>query len=148
MMGICKEEGHGTSIDLAAAAAWYEKAAVQDYAFAQLNLGVLLYNGGGGVSRDVLKAYYWLKKAADKGNEKARFNLSVMADDARKGAWPDSVYQAIEAQSAVPNNPWIGLGIPSASQRRDTLIYQRKPITTLGRPTGGYTTTIQRRPGR
>ncbi|MFM8330339.1 MAG: hypothetical protein ACKN9T_01485, partial [Candidatus Methylumidiphilus sp.] len=53
---------------------WYFKAAAQDYADAQFNLGVM-YEKSLGVPRDTIQAIAWYRKAAARGNEKARKHL-------------------------------------------------------------------------
>jgi TPR repeat protein len=50
---------------------WYNNAAVQGDAYAQLNIG-LLYEYGRGVKQDYSQARAWYQKAADQGNERAK----------------------------------------------------------------------------
>ena len=52
-------------------------AAVQGDALAQLNLGILCFNGRG-VPQDYTEAAKWHHKAADQGNAQAQLNLGVM----------------------------------------------------------------------
>ena len=54
------------------------KAAEQGYASAQLNLGVLYYNGQGGRQDDKL-AYAWFDVAAAQGDETAKQHRGVAA---------------------------------------------------------------------
>lgn len=63
--------------DPAAAAGWFYRAAVQGYAEAQFNLG-LMYANGEGVAKDEAKAVEWFRKAAEQGNVDAQNNLGVM----------------------------------------------------------------------
>jgi hypothetical protein len=60
------EEGRGSSIDLAGAAELYRAAAVQNYAPAQNNLGIL-YAEGRGVPASFVDAYTWLALAVENG---------------------------------------------------------------------------------
>ncbi|XOC34472.1 sel1 repeat family protein [Haemophilus influenzae] len=69
-------DGKGVKQDYAEAIKWYQKAAEQDYAKAQFNLGTMYHNGEG-VKRDLSKAKEWLRKACDKGNKKACDTLKM-----------------------------------------------------------------------
>lgn len=53
-----------------------KKAAEQDLADAQYNLGVC-YKKGHGVNQDFKEAIYWYRKAAEQGNTDAQYNLGV-----------------------------------------------------------------------
>ena len=63
--------------DPAAAAGWFYRSAIQGYADAQFNLG-LMYANGEGVAKDEAKAAEWFRKAAEQGNVDAQNNLGVM----------------------------------------------------------------------
>jgi len=69
--------GDGVEPDMAMAAKWYEKAAMQASTGAQNNLG-LLYERGDGVPQDYVKAFYWLLRAAEMGNSDAEYNLAEL----------------------------------------------------------------------
>ena len=61
------------------AAYWFEKAAEQGLAEAQLNLGHIYYNYNDiGVSSDWEKALYWYEKAALQGNAKAQTQTGII----------------------------------------------------------------------
>ena len=68
----CEESG-----DYQQALEWYAKAAVQDFAPAQVNLGAL-YAEGQGVQQNFQEAMKWYQKAADQGYAPAQFNLGIM----------------------------------------------------------------------
>ena len=53
---------------------WYRKAADQNYAPAQSNLG-FCYDNGRGVAQDYVEAVKWYRKAAEQGHTEAQFNL-------------------------------------------------------------------------
>src|SRR6266571_2085887 len=53
----------GKAPDYAQAAHWYLKAANQNHALAQFNLGIM-YGDGQGVLRDQAESLMWLRKAA------------------------------------------------------------------------------------
>ena len=55
---------------------WYRKAADQNFAPAQSNLG-LCYTKGEGVSKDDVEAVKWYRKAAEQNLAMAQFNLGV-----------------------------------------------------------------------
>jgi len=56
---------------------WYQKAAEQGNADAQLMLGVM-YRNGRGVLQSEAKAAQWFQKAAEQGNADAQLMLGVM----------------------------------------------------------------------
>lgn len=80
-------DGRGTTVDLAEAAAWYEKAANGGIAVAQYRIGSL-YERGQGVSLNREIAKGWYEKAAEEGNVQAMHNLAVLVAEG-VGAEPD-----------------------------------------------------------
>ena len=56
--------GQGVAKDEVEAVKWYRKAAAQNYADAQVNLGICCANGRG-VVKDELEAVRWYRKAAE-----------------------------------------------------------------------------------
>jgi len=70
--------GKITSNDTATAAAWFHRSALQGYAEAQFNLGLLYANGEGGLTKDADKAVAFFRKAAIQENADAQNNLGVM----------------------------------------------------------------------
>jgi TPR repeat protein len=78
-MGVFLSNAAGESKandDLAKAAEWYRKAADQNHAFAQFNLGVM-YARGQGVAPDPVQAELWLRKAAEQGDAAAQHGLGT-----------------------------------------------------------------------
>jgi len=69
-LGVLFDQGAGRDRDLATAADWYRKAAVQGFMDAQTNLGIMYLNGQG-VSRDPQEAAQWFAMAAVQGDEEA-----------------------------------------------------------------------------
>lgn len=67
--------GLGVDEDEAAAAEWYEKAALQGHVESMMKLGQLYYLGGDGVPEDEDEAKKWYKKAAKAGNREAKEKL-------------------------------------------------------------------------
>jgi TPR repeat protein len=63
--------------DLVAAANWIEKAAHNDHAASQFQLGVM-HCTGQGVPQDLPKAIAWYELAAQLGYPLAQYNLAVM----------------------------------------------------------------------
>jgi len=57
---------------------WFERAAVQGYAPAQVNLAIFYINGWGGGSPNYGSALYWLKSAAQQGQPRAYTNLGIL----------------------------------------------------------------------
>ena len=65
--------GEGVAKDQVEAVKWYRKAAEQNYADAQNNLG-LRYANGEGVAKDPVEAVKWFRKAAEQNHAKAQYN--------------------------------------------------------------------------
>jgi len=84
----------GLKVDKVAAAKWLGKAAAQEHAGSQCDLGKC-YSGGEGVDQDHALALTWLSKAADQGDVRAHGSLGwlysegkgVEQDDAKAVAW-------------------------------------------------------------
>ncbi len=70
---IC-ERGDGIPQNHSEAVKWFRSSASQDYAPAQLFLG-LMYASGKGVSQDYRQALLWLHLAAEQDNKTAQFYL-------------------------------------------------------------------------
>jgi TPR repeat protein len=66
-------------LNLREAAEWYRKAANQEDAVAQSNLGYC-YENGLGVVQDSEEAAEWYRKAADQGAEKAKVRLATIVN--------------------------------------------------------------------
>lgn len=77
-------EGRGIARDLAQAAAWFERAAQQEFAPAQYRLGAI-FEKGVGVERDLEKARSWYQRSAERGNVKAMHNLAVLIAEGAAG---------------------------------------------------------------
>ena len=85
--------GQGVRKDYAEAVKWYRKAAEQNHAKAQVNLGFAYANGQG--TKDYTEAVKWYRKAAEQNDAKAQFNLGfayangqgVTKDDAEAVKW-------------------------------------------------------------
>lgn len=76
---ISKDEtGKILKNDPAKAAAWFHRSALQGYANAQFNLGLMYANGEGGLEKDTVKAFELFRKAAAQGNADAQNNLGAM----------------------------------------------------------------------
>ncbi|MGC8020812.1 tetratricopeptide repeat protein, partial [Salmonella enterica] len=58
----------------AEAVRWFEMAAAQDFALAEMNLGIMFLEGHG-VPRDLTTARFWFQKAAKNGQSAAQFEL-------------------------------------------------------------------------
>jgi TPR repeat protein len=77
MWGVCYYVGTGVAKDQAEATKWYRKAAKQNLAAAQYNLGMCYYNGEG-VAKDWVEAYQWVLLGARQGDEDAKKNITVL----------------------------------------------------------------------
>src|SRR6266576_1208983 len=67
----------GVAKDEAEAVKWFRKAAEQNVADAQYNLGVC-YDNGEGVTKDEVEAYKWWLLAAGQGNDDAKYNMTIV----------------------------------------------------------------------
>ena len=63
---VCFDRGQGVEVDLTEAAHWYQKAAQQEHAGAQFNLG-LCYEKDEGLTGDINTAFTLYRKAAEQG---------------------------------------------------------------------------------
>ena len=64
-------------VDYKQAEYWFRKAAEQEYALAQVQLGNM-YEYGKGVKKDYRQAAYWYRKAAEQGNADAKKRLKEL----------------------------------------------------------------------
>ena len=95
-MGI-KFAGDGPGQDYAKAAEWYGKAAAQQHALAQFNLGIMCANGQG-MARDASKSMGWLTEAANLGDAGAQHHLGKAFHRASCAGSPQAVLESrIEA---------------------------------------------------
>src|SRR5207249_2815693 len=70
------DEGEGVAKDQVEAVKWFRKAAEQNYAKGQFNLGAC-YEHGEGVAKDPVEAVKWVRKAAEQNHATAQDNLGV-----------------------------------------------------------------------
>jgi len=63
-LGFMYATGQGVERDLAMAAEWYRRAAMQDDMLAQVRLALLYRRGGEGVGQDRVQAHLWASLAA------------------------------------------------------------------------------------
>ena len=106
--------------DYEMAMTWFRKAADQDNAAAQNNVG-WLYQNGWGVKQDYAEAVIWYRKAAEKGNAAAQVNIGwlyrkgygVQKDYVEAMAWLRKAANQNNAQARA-NIGWLyekGLGV-------------------------------------
>ena len=79
LAGLLESGAPGVPRDMAAAARWYQRAALDGDAIAQMNLGEL-YARGAGVPRDPVRALAWLSLAAAQGRRWAARRHAALAD--------------------------------------------------------------------
>jgi len=99
---------------------WYSKAAEQDHAKAQHELG-LMYARGEGVTKDYTEAARWCRKSAERGNAEAQYRvglayasgLGVAKDVAEAATWYQQAAERGhgEAQLALGKNYHFGTGV-------------------------------------
>jgi cell division septation protein DedD len=71
-MGQAYKLGRGVPGDMGLAMSWYAKAAEQNHAQAQANLGLILFQSG-----ERARAIPWLRRAADAGDPRAQYVLGT-----------------------------------------------------------------------
>lgn len=97
---------------------YFEKAAMQGYVDAYLQLG-WMYREGLGVPRDLEEAYKWYKKAADTNSSEGLFNIGGIYTRQKKYEKALEYYEKAAAQGHVYAQlhiGWIyqkGIGVPS-----------------------------------
>lgn len=84
-LGFLYQSGWGSEQDLLQAVAWYNRAAEQNEARAQFNLGVLLINGEDAVEKDTETGVLWLTRSADGNNSRAKEFLIKAYEEGRYG---------------------------------------------------------------
>ena len=57
---------------------WFRKAAEQEFAPAQFNLGVMYSEGRGGLPKSDIVAVEWYRKSAEQGYQNAQYSLGLM----------------------------------------------------------------------
>ena len=75
-------KGEGVKQDYSKAREWYEKAAKQEHAGAQYNLGIM-YKNGQGVEQSDSNAIRWYAKAAAQGDEDAQVAINAILAEKR-----------------------------------------------------------------
>jgi len=100
--------------DFGMAAKWFEKAAEQGFADAQMRLG-LQYSTGQGVPKDEAKGLEWLGKAAAQGHARAQFHMGNLTEDKVKSAeWYEKAAEQgdVDAQYELGLLYYNGEGVP------------------------------------
>lgn len=132
-LGQAYKMGRGVPADSATAHSWYQKAARQGHEQAQVNVGLLLYNGG---RRQ--EALPWIRKAVELGDPRAQyilgtelFNGDLVAKD-----WPRAYALMLRAADggvppAADNLKAMERHIPVDQRRQAVALAQR-----MGRPGG------------
>ena len=78
--------GRGVAEDVVEAVKWYRKAAEQNYAAAQYQLGVCYYRRGG-VAKDLAEAAKWYRKAAEQNHPRGSIPFRrLLCQRPRRGA--------------------------------------------------------------
>ena len=80
-LGQLYARGMGVPKDNKQAAQWYQKAAVQGYVPAQVDLGQLYYFGAPGIPQDRGQAAKWISEAAAQGNAWAQNTMGVIEEN-------------------------------------------------------------------
>ena len=112
------KKGRGVEQDYSKAREWYEKAAKQEYAGAQYNLGVL-YENGKGVEQDYSKAREWYEKAAKQEYASAQYNLGIMYENGKGVEQSDSDAMRWYGRAAAQ-------GDELAKERCDAILQKRR----------------------
>ena len=119
----------GTDRDPDQAVRWFRRAALQDHALAQFNLGVMLTNGDG-VAQDIDEGMIWTRKAADGGDPAAQYILGSQCHR-RAVTHPDQD----SAESRIEAYKWFNLAAAqaykdsAAARERIALQMTREEVT-------------------
>jgi TPR repeat protein len=126
-LGQAYKMGRGVPANAATALGWYQKAARQGHEQAQVNVGLLLYNGG---RRQ--EALPWIRKAVELGDPRAQyilgtelFNGDLVAKD-----WPRAYALMLRAADggvppAADNLKAMERHIPADQRRQGVVLAQR-----------------------
>jgi TPR repeat protein len=142
-MGQAYKLGRGVAVNAGAAQSWYEKAAKQGHEQAQVNVGLLLYNGG---RRQ--QALPWIRKAADLGDPRAQYILGteLFNGDLVGKDWPRAYALMLRAADggvppAADNLKAMERFIPAEQRRQGAALAQ---AMGRGGPTRGGLAAIAR----
>ncbi|HEX8223558.1 MAG TPA: tetratricopeptide repeat protein [Allosphingosinicella sp.] len=143
-LGQAYKMGRGVTVNPRLAQSWYEKAAKQGHEQAQVNVGLLLYNGG---RRQ--EAMPWIRKAADLGDPRAQYILGteLFNGDLVGKDWPRAYALMLKAADggvppAADNLKAMERFIPVEQRRQGTVLAQnmgrggpaRGGIASVARP--------------
>jgi hypothetical protein len=133
-MGQAYKLGRGVPADARLAQSWYQKAAQQGHEQAQVNVGLLLYNGG---RRQ--EALPWIRKAVELGDPRAQYILGteLFNGDLVGKDWPRAYALMLRAADggvapAADNLKAMDRFIPAEQRRQGVALAQR-----LERPSAG-----------
>jgi hypothetical protein len=101
-LGLNYSQGRGVAKDYSEAVKWWRKAAEQNDAKAQYNLGTC-YATGQGVEEDVVEAVKWWRKAAEQNHAEAQYNLGVCYANGQ-GVAKDQVEAVVWYRKAAEQN--------------------------------------------
>lgn len=142
-LGQAYKLGRGVPANPGVAQSWYEKAAKQGHEQAQVNVGLLLYNGG---RRQ--EAMPWIRKAADLGDPRAQYILGteLFNGDLVGKDWPRAYALMLRAADggvppAADNLKAMERFIPVEQRRQGTVLAQNMG---RGGPTRGGLAAIAR----
>ncbi|HEX9948180.1 MAG TPA: SPOR domain-containing protein [Allosphingosinicella sp.] len=140
-LGQAYKLGRGVPANAAVAQSWYQKAARQGHEQAQVNVGLLLYNGG---RRQ--EALPWIRKAAELGDPRAQYILGteLFNGDLVGKDWPRAYALMLRAADggvppAADNLKSMERFIPVEQRRQGVALAQR-----MGQPAakGGMKTNV------
>jgi hypothetical protein len=132
-LGQAYKLGRGVPANAATAQSWYQKAARQGHEQAQVNVGLLLYNGG-----RKQEALPWIRKAVELGDPRAQYILGteLFNGDLVGKDWPRAYALMLRAADggvppAADNLKQMERFIPVEQRRQGVALAQN-----MGRPTG------------
>jgi TPR repeat protein len=132
-LGQAYKLGRGVPANAATAQSWYQKAARQGHEQAQVNVGLLLYNGG---RRQ--EALPWIRKAVELGDPRAQYILGteLFNGDLVGKDWPRAYALMLRAADggvppAADNLKAMERFIPVDQRRQGVALAQN-----MGRPAG------------
>jgi len=132
-LGQAYKLGRGVPANAGLAQSWYQKAARQGHEQAQVNVGLLLYNGG-----RKQEALPWIRKGAELGDPRAQYILGteLFNGDLVSKDWPRAYALMLRAADggvppAADNLKAMERFIPADQRRQGVALAQ-----SMGRPAG------------
>jgi TPR repeat protein len=118
----------GVTVDVVEAAAWFRKAAIQQFAAGQVNLGLMLEHGQG-VLQDQAEASRWYRRAALEGFAEGQHNLARLYETGK--GLPLDLGQAVFWYAKAVNQNFAPSQYTYGLMHRDGIGVTRNPAEAI-----------------